>query len=348
MEVPKTQRALVIHEFAKGQVLETNFPVKEPGIGEVLVNIKFSGVCHSDVELSEGRLPIPVTLPVICGHEATGVVVKVGENVTNFKVGDTVGIMMMFSSCQDCEYCKVANEFHCKDLKLAAIHTHGTFQEYTVVSARHVHKIPDNVDLSKAAPLHCAGVTVYRALKESSVKPGQFVVITGAAGGLGSFGLQFARTMGMRVIAVDLGEEKRQHCLDLGAEHFIDAAKPDFIEQVVTLTNGGPHGAVHVATATKPVEDSFLYLRKRGTVVVVGLPRDPIFKGDIGMFVLKGITVKGSILGNRKDMDEVVEFFARGVINVPVKVMGLSDVPEILKMLHENKITGRIVVDPKK
>ena len=189
---------------------------------------------------------------------------------------------------------------------------------------------------------------MYRALKESEVKPGQFVVITGAAGGLGSFALQFAKAMGMRIIAVDLGAEKKQHCLDLGAEYFVNATESNVIEQIVGFTNGGPHGVVHVATATKPVSDSILYVRKRGTVVVVGLPRNPVLDINIMILVAKAITLKGSILGNRKDMDEAIEFFARGVINVPVKVMGLSDVPEILKMLHENKVTGRIVVDPKK
>jgi len=348
MDVPKTQRALVIHDFAKGPVLETNYPVKEPGVGEVLINIKYSGVCHSDVELSEGKSIIPISLPHVCGHEATGVVAKVGENVKDLKVGDKVGIMMTFFTCQNCEYCKLACEFQCVDLKLAAIHVHGTYQEYTVVAAHHVHKLPENVDLTKAAPLHCAGVTVYRALKESNVKPGQFVVITGAAGGLGSFALQFAKAMGMRVIALDLGAEKKQHCLDLGAEHFIDASQPNVIEQIVGLTHGGPHGVVHVATATKPVEDSILYIRKRGTIVVVGLPRNPILNINIMFVVAKAIVLKGSMLGNRKDMDEVIEFFARGVINVPVKVMGLGDVPDVLKQLHDSKVVGRIVVDPKK
>uniref|UniRef100_A0AC34RQ64 Enoyl reductase (ER) domain-containing protein n=1 Tax=Panagrolaimus sp. JU765 TaxID=591449 RepID=A0AC34RQ64_9BILA len=348
MNVPKTQRALVVYDFSKGPVLETNFPVQEPGHGQILVNIKYSGVCHSDVELVGGLLPVKFNLPTIGGHEAVGIVAKIGPNVTGINVGDKVGIMMTVGTCQNCEYCKTASEFFCEDIKFAAVATHGTFQEYCVISALHAHKLPDGIDLAKAAPLHCAGVTTYRALKTSQLKAGEFVVITGAAGGLGSFALQFARAMGLRPIAIDLGQEKSQHCLNLGAEMFIDASDPEIDQKIIKYTNGGAHGAINIANSTKAIENMFNYVRKSGTIVLVGLPRDPFLQVNVKLIVAKGINIKGSVLGNRKDMDEVIEFFSRGVINVPIKLMGLSDVPQILEALHQHQVTGRVVIDPSK
>ena len=191
-------------------------------------------------------------------------------------------------------------------------------------------------------------MTVYRALKESEVRPGQFVAITGAAGGLGSFALQFAKAMGMRVIALDLGAEKKQHCLDLGAEYYVDATQPNIIDQIVALTNGGPDGVVNIAPHPKPIEDAILYVKKTGTIVLVGLPDKGKFTADIFTVVLKAIKLKGTILGTRQDFEEAMMFLSRGLINIPIEIRGLSELAEILPRLDKAEIKGRVVLDTSK
>jgi propanol-preferring alcohol dehydrogenase len=255
---------------------------------------------------------------------------------------------MTVESCFECESCKSANENYCDSLKLSGIHTHGTFQEYAIVSASHAHKLPDGIDLAKAAPLHCAGVTVYRALKQSNVRAGEIVAISGAGGGLGSFAIQFAKAMGMRILAIDVGTSKEEHCKKLGAHFFVDASNPDLIKDIKEITKGGPHGVINVATSTKPLEDAMLYIRKHGTIVAVGLPKNPTFTANAYTLCQRGITLKGTFIGNRKDMDEVIEFFAQGLIDVPIELHGLSELPQLLKKLQKNEVQGRLVVDTSK
>ena len=189
---------------------------------------------------------------------------------------------------------------------------------------------------------------MYRALKQSDVHAGEIVAISGAGGGLGSFAIQFAKAMGMRVLAIDVGTEKEEHCKKLGAEFFIDATSSDLVKTVIELTKGGPHGVINVATSTKPLEDAILYVRKRGTIVAIGLPHNPNFTANSYILVQRAITLKGSFIGNRKDMDEVIQFFARGHIDVPIEVHGLSELPELLKRLKKNDVKGRFVVDTSK
>jgi propanol-preferring alcohol dehydrogenase len=350
MTLPKTQKAQICTALRVDPTYRTDFPVPEPKAHELLVHVLFSGVCHSDVSIVTAQIPMAeyIPLPVIVGHEGAGIVAKVGENVKGFKEGDRVGIMMTVESCFECDSCKSANENYCDSLKLSGIHTNGTFQEYTTVSAAHAHKLPDKIDLAKAAPLHCAGVTVYRALKQSNVRAGEIIAISGAGGGLGSFAIQFAKAMGMQVLAIDVGTSKEEHCKKLGANFFVDASIDDLVKVVKNATNGGPHGVINVATSTKPLEDAMLYVRKHGTIVAIGLPKNPNFTANSYILVQRGITLKGSFIGNRKDMDEVIEFFAQGKIDVPIEIHGLSELPELLKKLQRNEVQGRLVVDTSK
>ncbi|KAE9548418.1 hypothetical protein FO519_008370 [Halicephalobus sp. NKZ332] len=347
--LPESQKAQVIQEFGLN-VKPVSIPVPEPCEDELLVNIKFTGVCHTDAIFMKNKMSMQnLKVPMVAGHEGSGVVVKVGSKVKKFKVGDRVGVKILTRACNKCEFCHKQNyEQFCDDQENCVSSKFGTFQQYATISEDQALLIPDGVDLIQAAPLQCAGVTVYRALKESSVKPGQFVVITGAAGGLGSCGLQFARAMGMRVIAVDLGEEKRQHCLDLGAEHFVDATQADFTEQIVSLTNGGPHGVVNIAPDPKSFEDALVYVRKTGTIVLTGLPEKGKFTADIYAVVMRGIHLKGMILGTREDFEEAMGFLSRGLINIPVEVKGLSELPEILSKLDKGEIKGRVILDTSK
>ena len=186
-------------------------------------------------------------------------------------------------------------------------------------------------------------------MKETNTRPGQFVAINGAGGGLGSFGLQFAKAMGLRAIAIDFGQVKQDHCLRQGAEFFIDAQNQNVVEEMLKITNGcGPHGVINVAPSAKPLEDALVYVRKTGTIVIVGLPDDGKFTVDTNLMVFKGVTIKGNLLGSREDMDEVLQFLARGLIDIPIEIVGLSELPTAIQRLDNCQVKGRIVLDTSK
>uniref|UniRef100_A0AC34PUW7 Enoyl reductase (ER) domain-containing protein n=1 Tax=Panagrolaimus sp. JU765 TaxID=591449 RepID=A0AC34PUW7_9BILA len=349
MSIPTTQSAQMIHEFGTNLQL-TTIPVPEPLEDELLVHILYSGLCHTDITFMTNKIKMKgLKVPMVAGHEGAGIVVKIGSKVDKFKVGDKVGLKIITRLCNKCEFCCKQNWEHlCVHSSNLVVNTFGSFQQYATISEQQALKIPDNVDLKLAAPFQCAGVTAYRALKESGVKPGQFVVITGAAGGLGSFALQFAKAMGLRPIALDLTKDKRQHCLDLGAEFYFDGADPNLVDEIVASTNGGPHGVVNLASASKPVGDAMNYIRKTGTIVLVGLPIITTFSIDMHQAILKCIQIKGTQLGTREDFAEAMDFLSRGLVQIPLKVHGLTELPALLDDLDNGKVTGRIVLDTSK
>uniref|UniRef100_A0A914CI57 Enoyl reductase (ER) domain-containing protein n=1 Tax=Acrobeloides nanus TaxID=290746 RepID=A0A914CI57_9BILA len=305
--IPKTQKAQLTCKFGLETEL-TEIPVPEPKDDELLVHLLYSGICRYDVSVMKNNLPmpIPLSLPNVAGHE----------------------------------------EAFCDTPTHLTMAKWGTFQQYITVSALRAHKIPDGVDLAKAAPAQCAGWTIYRALKETNTRPGQFVAINGASGGLGSIGLQLAKAMGLRAIAIAFGQAKQDHCLRQGAEFFIDAQTQNVVEEVLKVTNGcGPHGVISVAPSVKPLEDALLYVRKTGTIVIVGLPDDGKFTVDVNLMVFKGVTIKGSLLGSREDLDEVLQFLAKGLIDIPIEIVRLSELPDAVKRLDNRQVKGRIVVD---
>lgn len=209
----------------------------------------------------------------------------------------------------------------------------------------HLH---EDISLEKVAPVLCAGLTVYKGLKESGARPGQTVAIVGAGGGLGSLACQFAKAMGLIVIAIDTGDEKKAMTMKLGASSFVDFAKSsDLVADVkaATLDQLGPHASILVAVSEKPFQQAAEYVRPRGTVVMMGMPAGAYFRGSVFDSVVKMVTVKGSYVGNRRDTAEALEFFRRGLIDVPITVVGMSELQNVYKLMHENKIVGRYVVD---
>ncbi|CAB3398582.1 unnamed protein product [Caenorhabditis bovis] len=344
VEVPKLQRALIFDEY-NGPLEVRMVPVPEIADDELLIKIRYSGVCHSDLHIWLGDLSSMTTCPLIGGHEGAGEVIKVGKNVPGWEIGDYAGVKLMNFNCLNCEFCKKGHEPLCVHKKNCGIDRSGTFQEYLAIRGVDAAKINKKTDLAAAAPVLCAGVTVYKALKESNVRPGQIILLTGAGGGLGSLAIQYANAMGMRVLAMDHGS-KKEHCMKMGAEWFLDAFETeDIIETVTEMTDGGPHGVINLAVAKKPMEDAIQYVRKRGTVVLVGLPKDSVISFDIVPFIFNAITIKGSIVGSRLDVDEAMEFVTRGIVKVPLELIKLDDVPKVYQKMLDGKITSRAVVD---
>ncbi|KAK9461034.1 chaperonin 10-like protein [Lipomyces oligophaga] len=346
--IPKTQKAIVF-EKSGGPLLYKDIPVPTPGPDEILINVKYSGVCHTDLHAWKGDWPLDTKLPLVGGHEGAGVVVAKGDNVTNFEIGDHAGIKWLNGSCLSCEFCNLGFEPNCASALLSGYTVDGSFQQYAIAKAIHAASIPKEADLAQVAPILCAGITVYKALKESGAKPGQWVAITGAGGGLGTLCIQYARAMGLRVLGVDTGAPKEALATELGAEIFVDFAKtPDIVSEIIKLTNGGPHAVVNVAAAEKPFSLSCQYVRPRGTVVAVGLPGNAYIKSEIFSTVIKAITIKGSYVGNRADTTEAIDFFVRGLVSSPIKVVGLSELPQVYELMSKGEIAGRYVLDTSK
>jgi propanol-preferring alcohol dehydrogenase len=343
--IPKKQKAVVYEEHG-GEVKLEEIPVPEVGDDDILVKVLFSGVCHTDVHVWMGDFPIKTKeFPMVGGHEGTGIVVKVGKNVKEFSVGDNAGIQWINSSCLKCEQCKKGFTQTCANALLSGCTRDGSFQQYAVVKAANAAHVPKDAKLCEIAPILCAGLTVYTALRESGIRPKETVAITGAGGGLGSLCIQYAKVMDLKVLAIDMGE-KEKHCKEMGADLFLDPTKTkDIIEEVRKLTDGGPHAVINLATAEKPMDQSCEYVRSRGTVVLVALPKDAQVRVNVFQAVARSITLKGSYVGNRKDTEEAIDYFIKGKVSIPIEMQPLSALPEVLHRLRDGKITGRVVLD---
>jgi len=322
--------------------------VQKPGPDEVLINVKYSGVCHTDLHAMMGDWPIPTKLPLVGGHEGAGVVVAKGDLAKDIEVGDHAGVKWLNGSCLACTFCMQADEPLCPHSLLSGYTVDGTFQQYAIAKAAHVARIPKDVSLEAVAPVLCAGITVYKGLKESGARPGQYVAIVGAGGGLGSMAIQYARAMGLHVIGIDGGDEKRQSCEKLGAAAYVDfTSSPDLVAEVKKATPDGlgPHAVLLLAVSEKPFHQATEYIRSRGTIVCIGLPAKAFLKAPVFDTVIRMITIKGSYVGNRQDTQEALDFFRRGLINVPYKTVGLSELQNVYQLMREGKIVGRYVVD---
>lgn len=243
----------------------------------------------------------------------------------------------------------MADEPLCPKALLSGYTVDGSFQQYCIGKAAHVARIPKEIPLDAIAPVLCAGITVYKGLKESGARPGQSVAIVGAGGGLGSLAQQYAKAMGLRIIAIDTGDAKKKMCLEqLGAEHFIDFAKSkNVVKDVQAATHDGlgPHAVILVAVAEKPFQQAAEYVRPRGAVVCMGMPAGAYLKAPVFETVVKMIQIKGSYVGNRKDTAEALEFFRRGLIKAPFKTAGLSELQSVFDMMEKGEIAGRYVLD---
>lgn len=348
VDIPKSQKA-VVFETNGGPLEYKEIPVPEPKANEILINVKYSGVCHTDLHAWKGDWPLPTKLPLVGGHEGAGEVVAIGKNVKGWKIGDLAGVKWLNGSCLSCEFCQKSNESNCPDADLSGYTHDGSFQQYATADAVQAARIPFGTDLAEVAPILCAGITVYKALKTAQLEAGQWVAVSGAGGGLGSLAIQYAKAMGYRVVAIDGGEEKGEFCKSLGAETYVDFTKSsDIVKDVVAATNGGPHGAINVSVSEKAIAQSCEYVRACGTVVLVGLPAGAQVVTPVFSAVVKSISIRGSYVGNRADSAEAIDFFARGLIKCPIKVVGLSELPKIYELMEAGKIIGRYVVDTSK
>lgn len=317
----------------------------------MLVNVKYSGVCHTDLHAMNGDWPLDRKMPLVGGHEGAGVVVAKGNLVQDLQLGDHVGIKWLNGSCLACSFCQQMDEPLCPHATLSGYTVDGSFQQYAVANAAHVARIPKHLPLDAIAPVLCAGITVYKGLKESAARPGQYVAIVGAGGGLGNMALQYAKAMGLHAIAIDGGNDKRVSTLALGASAYVDfMTSKDLVADVKAATpdGQGPQAVILLAVSERPFQQATEYVRPHGTVICIGLPANAYLKAPVFDTVVRMITIRGSYVGNRQDSAEAIDFYARGLIKAPFKVVGLSELPGIYEMMAANKVVGRYVVDTSK
>jgi propanol-preferring alcohol dehydrogenase len=332
-------KAAVVTDFTSPlQVMDV--PVPEPRPGEVLVRIETSGLCHTDIHAARGDWPVKPTPPFIPGHEGVGRIERLGQDVTGRTIGQRVAIAWLGNACGECRYCIAGWETLCEKQANSGYSVNGAFAEYAVVPAAFATPVPDGVSSLDAAPLSCAGVTTYKAIKVANVAPAETVAVFGI-GGLGHLALQYARIAGAFVIAVDVEDHKLELATRLGADHVVNAAREDPVEAIQRL--GGADVAVALAASPASFDQAFHSLRRGGRLVCVALPADGTIELPIFDTVLKGISVIGSIVGTRNDLADVFALHAAGRTEVVAVERKLDDVNESIAEVLSGQVPARIV-----
>lgn len=333
-------KAAVVTDFRQPLEIQT-LPMPEPQRGEVLVKMETSGLCHTDIHAARGDWPVKPTPPFVPGHEGVGRIVKVGDNVTSRMVGQRVAIAWLGYACGNCRHCIGGWETLCERQRNSGYSVNGAFAEYAVVPATFATPVPDAISNVDAAPLTCAGVTTYKAIKVAGVAPAETVAVFGI-GGLGHLALQYAKIAGGFTIAVDIEASKLSMATKLGADHVVNAAAEDAVAAIARL--GGADVAVALAASPESFDQAFRSLRRGGRLVCVALPGEnaslqlPIFDTVLG-----GKSVIGSIVGTRNDLADVFALHAAGRTRVISVDRKLDDVNEAMADVLSGRVPARIV-----
>ncbi|KAF2479096.1 chaperonin 10-like protein [Neohortaea acidophila] len=353
-DLPKKYKAVVYDKPGEVSTKVVELDMPEPGPGEVLINLTHSGVCHSDMGVMTNRwrkLPAPTQAGQVGGHEGVGKIVKMGPGTENSprKVGDRVGIKWIAAICGSCPACLSGHDGICFNQKISGFYTPGTFQQYVVSPADYVTPIPDSLPSDVAAPMLCAGVTVYSALRKSGAESGNTIAILGAGGGLGHLATQIAsRGMGLRVIGIDAGS-KKEIALECGAEIFLDHAKDKVEEEVLKATGGlGVQAAIVLTAANAAYASAIGLLKFGGTLVCVGIPEGdlvPIATADPASLIVKALTIRGVAVGDRREAIETLEFAERGLVKTHFTTEKMDKLTEVFEKMDRGELQGRVVLD---
>ena len=334
-------KAAVVHDFQQPLRIQ-DIAKPEPGPGQVVVKLETSGLCHTDIHAAHGDWPVKPTPPFVPGHEGVGLVERTGPGVSGLREGDRVAVPWLGWACGFCEYCASGRETLCPDQRNTGYSVDGCYAEYVLAEAAYVGRVPDAVDPLDAAPLSCAGVTTYKAVKVSGARSSDLVAVFGI-GGLGHLAVQYARIAGASVAAVDLVDSKLELARELGAEHTINAATEDPSDAIQAV--GGADAAICLAVSPKACEQAFKSLKRGGTLVFVALPADNYVRLPIFETVLQGMTVVGSIVGTRVDLAETFELHADGRTRVVRETRQLDDVNEAFEQIEKGVVDARLVFD---
>ncbi|WP_083527955.1 alcohol dehydrogenase AdhP [Curtobacterium ammoniigenes] len=334
-------KAAVVHAFGEPLTMDER-DIPDPGPGEILVRIEASGLCHTDIHAAHGDWPVKPTLPFVPGHEGVGIIEALGRGVMSRAVGERVALPWLGYACGQCRYCIDGRETLCEQQRNTGYSVDGAFGQFALAHARFAVPVPPGVDPWDAAPLTCAGVTTYKALKVAAVTPSETVAVFGV-GGLGHLAVQYARVFGARVIAVDVEPDKLQLARDLGADMTADASSGDADAQIREL--GGADVAIVLAASSTVFEQAFRSLRRGGRLVCVALPAEGMMSLPIFDTVLKGISIIGSIVGTRQDLAEVFALHAAGRTRVVLERRPLDTVNDSMADVLAGRVPARVVFE---
>jgi len=335
-------KAAVLREFKKPLTIE-EIARPKPGAADVLVEVEACGVCHSDVHIADGdwsQFAGIVKRPLVLGHEIAGRVVEKGAEAGDLHTGDRVGVPWIYWTCGDCEFCKEGNENLCVKQLITGVTVDGGYAEFVKAPASHVVRIPDALSPVEAAPLFCAGVTVYRALKQAGISRGERVGVFGV-GGLGHIALQIAREWGAEVTAIDVSDEKLALARSLGALATVHAASADAAKEL--RNKGGFHVALVASASTAAYEMAFSCVRPTGTLLVVGLPAENICFPAI-LMAARETRVRASAVGTRQDVRDVLALAAAGKIRCHATTRPLDEANLVFEELRRGRVSGRTVL----
>lgn len=342
---PSKMKAVVLN---KQQLQVTEVPIPVPAIGQLRVKMETTGVCHTDVHAAHGEVQGKLKKNLILGHEGVGLVDMIGQGIKQgFKVGDRVLIPWLGATCGTCEHCIDGHQALCDTRCATGIDVDGTYAEYVAVFPRSVILLPaglSNEEAASLAPIACAGLTTYKALKSSGLRANQWVAICGAAGGLGHLAVQYANAMGFKVIAIDRGSKKMEFLQSLGATHYLDCDKTANLQQEVeSLVPGGVHATLVLAPDPAAYQKAVQITARGGTVMCVALPKAPV-EIDMQDVIGKGLKLKGSIVGDRQDLREALQFALEGKVKCIVHKWPLEQAAEVHQGLQEGNFEGRAVL----
>lgn len=335
-------KAALLREFA-GPIAIEEVETPIPGAGEVLVKVQACGVCHSDLHLAQGdwdMLRGITKMPLIGGHEIAGTVSSLGEGVIDLKIGDRVGVPWLHWTCGECEYCRAGRETLCNKQKITGCTVDGGFAEYVKAPASHAARLPNSLNPEEAAPLLCAGLTVYKALKNSGIAKGERLAVFGV-GGLGHLAVQIAHAMGAQVCAIDVADDKLELARSLGAEWTANAATEQVPKKVRGI--GGAHVALVTSASAVAYETALRVLRKGGTLAVVGMPNEP-FKVSAVALVAGETRIVASAVGTRQDLRELFELVAKFPIRCHVETRPLEALSAVFEEMKRGAVLGRAVI----
>jgi propanol-preferring alcohol dehydrogenase len=335
-------KAAVLREFKKPLLLE-EIERPTPGREEVLIEVEACGVCHSDLHVADGdwgQFASIVKKPLILGHEIAGRVIEKGPQVRELQIGDRVGVPWIHWTCGECEFCLGGNENLCPRQKITGVTVDGGYAEFVKAPASYAVKIPDGLSSMEAAPLFCAGVTVYRALKRANIARGQTLAVVGV-GGLGHLAVQIGREMGAEVTAIDISEEKLALAKSFGAAATLNAGAADIGQRLRSI--GGFHATLVTSAAKAAYDLAFNSLRPAGILLAVGLPAENICFPPI-MMAAREVRIHATAVGTRQDLREVLAMAAAGKIRCQVATYPLADANAVLNQLRRGEISGRAVL----
>ncbi|MGY1455143.1 zinc-dependent alcohol dehydrogenase [Streptomyces sp. SS8] len=334
-------RAAVVRTLGEPLVIEDR-PDPWPGPAQVSIRVEASGLCHTDIHAARGDWPVKPNPPFVPGHEGVGIIERLGDDVTHLSVGQRVAVPWLGWACGRCEHCLSGWETLCERQKNTGYGVDGGHAEMMLAHADFAQPVPDGIDPREAAPLTCAGVTTYKAVKVAGVGPTDLVAVSGI-GGLGHLAVQYAKIAGATVAAIDVTDDKLSLAGELGADILIDARKEDPAE--VLRRHGGAHAAIALAVDDRATETLQRGLRRGGKLVLVSLPAGGALRVPVFDTVLNGTSVIGSIVGTRQDLAEVFALHAAGRTKVIYETRPLEAVNDCIEEILGGHVRARVVFE---